>query len=100
MAQVVGSKKLYLIAPDYLPYVYNHFHCYSKLRLPDVDVRQYPLFDRIHVQEITIEAGDLLFLPVGWWHRVEGLETSITITCTNFRWNNRFDDHYTTRGPI
>jgi hypothetical protein len=37
-----------------------------------------------------LEPGELLFLPVGCWHFVEGLDVSITITFTNFKWDNDF----------
>jgi len=41
-------------------------------------------------------ATDLLFLPVGWWHHVRGLEISITMTFTNFVFDNDFHSTYRT----
>lgn len=94
MAQVVGRKLVKLIAPDYLPYIYNHFHCYSQVDPENVDTAKFPLFERVRVYDVEIGPGDLLFLPVGWWHHVRSLDPSITITATNFRGLNRFEEHY------
>jgi len=93
MIQVVGRKRVKLIAPDYLPFVYNHFHCFSEVDAEAVDLQRFPLFKKIKVQDVTIGPGDILFLPIGWWHHVRGLDPTITITCTNFRGvSNQFSD--------
>lgn len=100
MAQVSGRKRIKLIAPEYLPFVYNHRHCYSPVDLENIDYERFPLFKYVKVIDITIGPGDLFFLPVGWWHHVRGLDATITITCTNFREVNHFVDHYKTFGAI
>ena len=40
---------------------------------------------------IELEAGQALFIPVGWWHAVEALTPSISLSFTGFVWPNRFD---------
>jgi hypothetical protein len=30
----------------------------------------------------------IIFMPLGWWHRVRSLDFSVTITYTNFLWPN------------
>jgi ribosomal protein L16 Arg81 hydroxylase len=94
MAQVVGRKRVKLIAPDYLPYVYNHTHCYSLVDPENVDTKKFPLFEQVKVFEVDLGPGDVLFLPIGWWHHVRSLDPSITITATNFRGINGFQEHY------
>lgn len=92
MAQVVGRKRVKLISPNYLAYLYNHIRCYSEVDPENIDNLKFPLFQRAKIYDVTIGPGDLLFLPVGWWHHVRSLDTSITITATNFRGINRFDE--------
>lgn len=100
MAQVVGKKLVRMIAPDYHPFIYNTFHCYSEINLDQPDLSKYPLFRDVAIHDVEIGPGDLLFLPIGWWHYVRGLSTSMTLTCTNFRWPNDFRSHYSTHGLI
>jgi len=54
----------------------------------------------VKVIDLVIGPGDLFFLPVGWWHYVRGLEVSITMTFTNFAFDNDFYSMYTTYEDI
>jgi ribosomal protein L16 Arg81 hydroxylase len=45
------------------------------------------------VLEAEIGPGDLLFLPVGWWHFVGSQSASMTFTLNNFLLNNDFLEH-------
>jgi ribosomal protein L16 Arg81 hydroxylase len=46
------------------------------------------------VLECVLEPGEILFLPVGWWHYVEALDISVTLASTNFHWQNDFYTNY------
>ncbi len=100
MAQVRGSKRLRLVAPAELADVYNHRHCHSLVDPERVDEDRYPQFRNVRVLDVTIAPGDLLFLPVGWWHHVRALATSITMTFTNFAFDNDFCASYSTYDEI
>ena len=100
MAQVRGRKLVRLIAPYELPNLYNNRHCYSAVNLDKIDYDQFPLFRNVTVIDVEIGPGDLLFLPVGWWHHVRGLDTSITMTFTNFVFDNDFYSIYKTYQEI
>jgi hypothetical protein len=41
-----------------------------------------------------LNPGEVLFLPVGCWHFVEGLDISVTVSFTNFLWDNDFTAEY------
>jgi hypothetical protein len=96
MAQVRGRKLVRLVAPYELPDLYNHRHCYSQVNLDQVDYDRFPLFRNVKVVDVVIGPGDLLFLPVGWWHYVRGLDVTITMTFINFVFDNDFYSFYTT----
>ncbi len=100
MAQVHGRKRVRLISSTNLPLVYNHSHCFSKLELDNVDLERHPLFRDVLTYEVILEPGELLFLPVGWWHDVLSLDVSITVTMTNIHGTNDFTPFYRTQGEI
>jgi hypothetical protein len=100
MAQVRGRKLVRLIAPYELPNVYNSRHCYSAVDLDKIDFEKFPLFKNVTVIDVVIGPGDLLFLPIGWWHYVRGMDVSITMTFTNFVFNNDFYSFYSTYQDI
>ena len=56
----------------------------------------FPQYRLAQVIDYEIGPGDLLFLPVGWWHYVKGLSISMTLTFTNFVFDNDFSSSYTT----
>jgi hypothetical protein len=100
MAQVRGRKLVKLVAPYDLASVYNNRHCYSQVNLEQVDYERFPAFRNVSVIDVEIGPGELLFVPVGWWHHVRGLELSITMTFTNFVFDNDFFSFYKTYQDI
>lgn len=100
MAQVRGSKRVKIISPNDSPYVYNNQHCFSPVDLENIDLAQFPDMAKVNVIDVDIHPGDLFFLPVGWWHHVRGLTLSLTMTFTNFVYDNDFYSQYTTEGEI
>lgn len=56
---------------------------------PDLD--RFPRFAEAwkHAQTTTLEAGDALYIPYGWWHAVDSLDTLNILV--NYWWNNPHD---------
>ncbi len=100
MAMVRGRKLIRLIAPYEMADVYNHRHCFSQVDLDHIDYDKFPQFRNVKVINVVINPGDLFFLPVGWWHYVRGLDITVTMTFTNFVFENDFYAQYTTYGEI
>lgn len=94
MIQVAGRKRVRLIAPCDTPKVYNQRHCFTPVDGRGIDLQRFPLMADVLIIDCVLEPGEILFLPVGWWHFVEALDVSITVSTTQFRWDNDFYTHY------
>lgn len=94
MAQIMGRKRVRLVAPCELPRIYNVRHCFTDVDAKAVDLQRFPAMADVTIHDCLLEPGEILFLPVGWWHHVEALDISVTLAATNFRWNNDFYTNY------
>ncbi|MET3130029.1 hypothetical protein AAKU55_000270 [Oxalobacteraceae bacterium GrIS 1.11] len=97
MAQVMGRKRLRIIPACEVAHVYNQRHCFSQVDGRNIDLQRFPEMAKVQVLECVLEPGEILFLPVGCWHFVEGLDVSATVAFTNFRWDNDFYSNYPAR---
>lgn len=90
MAQVQGRKKIKLVPANDIELVYNDFAVYSQVDISKPDYGKFPKFRRANIIELELAPGEVLFLPVGWWHWVKALDTSITVSFNNFLFPNEF----------
>lgn len=90
MAQVRGKKHIKLVSPEDTPYIYNSAAVFSEVDCESPDYDRHPAFKKAKVYDVVLEPGQVLFLPVGWWHHVRALDVSITVTFTNFVFPNEF----------
>jgi hypothetical protein len=96
MAQVMGRKRL-RIAPSWdIPLMYNHYHVFSQIDGRKVQPTPTPPFEHPQIIEFILEPGEILFLPIGCMHFVEGVDATITISFTNFAFDNDFSSFYST----
>jgi hypothetical protein len=86
--QVRGWKHFILVSPMETPLVSNRIGVYSDVDPLAPDLEQFPKYARAHPLQVTVGPGDALFVPVGWWHHVTALETSISVSCTSFVFPN------------
>lgn len=94
MIQVMGRKRVRLIAPCETPKLQNQRHCFTPVDGRDIDLQRFPSMAGVPVIDCELAPGEILFLPVGWWHFVEALDISLTISATHFRWDNDFYSSY------
>ncbi|HEU5046632.1 MAG TPA: cupin-like domain-containing protein [Rickettsiales bacterium] len=86
LIQVYGRKLVRLVPALQVPYMYNNTHPRSSdFDLLAPNLQQYPEFANATVIDVEIGPGDCLFIPVGWWHHITSLSTSISITTGNIR---------------
>lgn len=88
--QIVGTKRFILAPPSETPNLYNDHHVYSAIQdiAKPSAVKEFPRLDGVTAYELILHPGDVLFIPVTWWHQVEALEFSVSISHTNFLWEN------------
>ncbi|WP_283151203.1 cupin-like domain-containing protein [Silvimonas soli] len=94
MAQVIGRKRILLVPANEIASMYNHEHCFTYVDARNIDYNRFPAMRNVQVRECILNPGEILFLPVGCWHFVEGLEVSVTMSFINFRWGNDFTSTY------
>jgi Rps23 Pro-64 3,4-dihydroxylase Tpa1-like proline 4-hydroxylase len=83
--QVHGRKQFRMIASHELPNMYLEDKYYSAVDIEKPDPARFPRFPFASIQSATVEPGDVLFIPVGWWHWVKSLDVSISVTFSRFR---------------
>jgi ribosomal protein L16 Arg81 hydroxylase len=93
-AQIYGRKTWKIIPPYYTHLLYNYTGVFSEVDYENPDYKRYPLFRDIPTLEVTLEPGDAIFMPVGWWHHVKSLDVSISMSFTNFVFPNQFAWNY------
>lgn len=80
--QVKGSKRITLYAPSETPCLYplviggNPFYEPSKVDPEQPDYETYPEARHARSVMCDLHAGEMLYLPAGWWHRVVNQKTS------------------------
>lgn len=84
LAQIHGTKKVSLVPPHqsagmYPSRKYDLRSTLSAIEPTRWDPARHPLFAQVQPLETTLEAGQMLFIPRGWWHRVEALTPSISV---------------------
>lgn len=83
--QLMGQKTFYLYPPSDSKYLYpfsafGHAPEASPVNPLAVDLDKFPLARHATPIEVTLKAGDALFLPIYWWHAVQGgLETTMSV---------------------
>ena len=91
IAQVVGRKRLILVPAAHVGRLYNHQHVFSEitdLEGPGLDPVRFSRLSGVHAYEVILEPGEILYVPLAWWHQVKALDFSVTLTFTNFKWPN------------
>lgn len=89
LAQVIGQKRILLASPRQRRYLYPHDPfddippVTSRVDIEAPDLTRFPRFKRAEFIEATIAPGEILFIPVHWWHQVYGIGVNVAV---NFWW--------------
>jgi hypothetical protein len=83
LLQVLGAKRITLFSPDQARFLYPAVDSQrphlSRIDLRNPDKNEFPLFEQARAEQFTLEPGDVLYLPPGWWHEVESLDAAVSI---------------------
>lgn len=90
MAQIAGRKRIRMIPANQWPHVYNNVGVFSDVDIDSPDLARWPQFAGATILDVTLEPGEVLFIPVGWWHHVVSLCVSMTVSFTNFAYPNSY----------
>jgi hypothetical protein len=91
IAQVVGRKRLLVLPAAEVGKLYNHLHVFSEiadLEDPRLSLAQFPRLADARFTVVNLMPGEMIFMPLAWWHQVRSIDFSVTVTYTNFRWPN------------
>jgi len=98
--QIYGRKE-FVLAPSFaLPAVYNRYGVYSDIDPAAVDHARFPRARDVSWLRAAVAPGDVLFIPVGWWHWVYARDTSISISLADFRVGGVLDRLGNLRGDM
>lgn len=84
LAQIRGRKSVDLVAPEQSAGMYptrrfSYRGTLSAIEPDEWDPVRHPRFTEVTPLRVELEPGDLLYIPLGWWHRVRALEPSLSV---------------------
>lgn len=86
--QVLGRKRFLLAPPESLALLERSDGLYCRW---DPTPEQAAARDAPEdLQELVLHAGEALFIPAGWWHQVDALDASISVSNLQWAWPNDF----------
>lgn len=72
LTELVGSKRVVLFSPDYSKKLYQYpFSTHTSIDVNHPDFNKYPELSNVVGYDCTINAGDTIFMPAGYWHHIE-----------------------------
>ncbi|CAL4100617.1 unnamed protein product, partial [Meganyctiphanes norvegica] len=88
-SQLIGYKRCLLFSPKHYDKLYPHpvYHpCdrQSKVDFDDPDFNRFPGLDKLEGYETILGPGDVLYIPMYWWHQIESKPDAGYTVSVNF----------------
>ncbi|MDC1200504.1 cupin-like domain-containing protein [Pelagibacteraceae bacterium] len=95
--QIRGEKNFYLVSPKYNNQMYisekfERISITSKVDLKNHSPKEYPEFRKVKILKFNLKESDAIYIPRGWWHYVETLRPSISVSVHFWSFKNFFRD--------
>uniref|UniRef100_A0A8C8SMV4 HSPB1-associated protein 1 n=1 Tax=Pelusios castaneus TaxID=367368 RepID=A0A8C8SMV4_9SAUR len=80
--QIQGRKRWHLFPPGDTTFLYptripyEESSIFSKVNVVNPDLKHFPQFRRAHAHVVTLNPGQVLFVPRHWWHYVEAIDST------------------------
>lgn len=81
IVQITGEKHIRLVCPADSQYMHSFIDARHKSQVDPWHPERFPDYRHATVYEGILRAGDVLVLPVLWWHYVTSLSPSISVNC-------------------
>jgi ribosomal protein L16 Arg81 hydroxylase len=92
LTQFEGKKRVVLFDPKYSDLLYRYpFNVHTAVNIDHPDFLRFPGLQYVQGSEVTLEFGDTLFMPAGWWHHIEyvGSGFSMSLRCLSPNYADR-----------
>lgn len=101
-AQIYGKKAFLLFSPEQHPLLYpvkiDDELWSSPVDPQNPDLAKYPLYDRTSCIEAVLEPGEILFIPIFWWHQARAITTAINLNMWAF--TKKTSEYWDENNPI
>ena len=99
ITQVYGSKDFIMYPPAQTTnmYPFEDNIKFSQVNFLDPDHEKFPLFKEAKPIEFTLQEGETLMFPAGWWHTTKIMEPCISLgraQLNGYNWNDFIHDRY------
>ncbi|XP_037768443.1 HSPB1-associated protein 1 isoform X3 [Chelonia mydas] len=87
--QIQGRKRWHLFPPGNTTFLYptripyEESSIFSKVNVVNPDLKHYPQFRKAQAHVVTLNPGQVLFVPRHWWHYVESIDP-ITVSINSW----------------
>jgi histone arginine demethylase JMJD6 len=82
ISQVRGPKNFMIFSPDDSPFLYPNPEYPADSMVKDInnfDIEAYPNIKKATPIRFTVNEGETVFIPAGWWHSTKMTELSISL---------------------
>ena len=99
ITQIYGSKVFIMYPPEQTPsmYPFPDNPKFSQVNFLNPNYEKFPLFKEAIPIEFTLEEGETLLFPSGWWHTTKIIEPCISLgraQLNGHNWDNFINDRY------